>query len=147
MARPIKPRRIRKYPASNIYRPVKSSKAREVCEIGWDEFEALRLTDVEQLSQAEVAKMMNISRQSIQLMLQQARYKLTGALSKGQSIRIGGGSVQIHHCPYICNDCGHSFQVAATETEKLCPHCGSNATQCVSEEYCARFCRQAQTEE
>ena len=140
MARPIKPRNIRKFPASTTYRPVDLGERPNAYEIGFDEFEAMRLTDVEHLSQEEVAQMMNISRQSIQLMLQTAREKLTKALLEGQTILIGGGHINVYHCPYVCNDCQQNFMIKATDDERICPSCGSANTRCATNHMCAEHC-------
>lgn len=141
MARPTKPRSIRRFPASTTYQPLDQGARESAVEIGYDEFEALRLTDVEHMSQEEVAQMMDISRQSIQLMLQTAREKLTRALFEGQTILIGGGHIEVYHCPYICLDCHQSFSIPATDPTRDCPACGSANTRCNSDAFCALHCQ------
>ena len=140
MARPTKPRSIRRFPAANTYQPLNRGKQDHAVEIGHDEFEALRLTDVEHMSQEEVAQMMNISRQSIQLMLETARGKLTKALLEGHTILIGGGPIEIYHCPYVCHDCNQTFVVQATDENRNCPACGSTNTACSSKGFCSLHC-------
>lgn len=143
MARPTKPRNVRKFPASTTYQPTDLGERQVAYEIGFDEFEAMRLTDIEHLSQEEVAQMMNISRQSIQLMLQSAREKLTRALLEGQTILLGGGHIHIHHCPFVCNECNTSFMLKATEGRRICPNCGSDNTDCTSTHLCSQHCARA----
>lgn len=142
MARPTKPRSIRKFPAATTFQPSKSGSPDTVMEIGFDEFEAMRLSDVEHMSQEEVAQMMNVSRQSIQLMLQTAREKLTRALLDGQTISIGGGHVQIYHCPLVCQKCQYAFTKEATELPRVCPECGSDQIGCSSDDFCALHCQE-----
>jgi RNA polymerase sigma factor (sigma-70 family) len=52
------------------------------------ELEALRLVDVEGLSQEEVGKKMGVSRGTIWRLLQEARRKTASALSEGRRIDI-----------------------------------------------------------
>jgi predicted DNA-binding protein (UPF0251 family) len=53
-----------------------------------DEFEALRLADLEELYQEKAAGSMGVSRQSFALALKSARKKVAQALVEGQSLII-----------------------------------------------------------
>jgi predicted DNA-binding protein (UPF0251 family) len=53
-----------------------------------DEFEAIKLHDVDNLSQKEASKKMNISQPTFARILSGARKKLSKALVKGEEIRI-----------------------------------------------------------
>jgi predicted DNA-binding protein (UPF0251 family) len=66
--------------------------AENVVELSIDEFEAMRLKDVEGLSQVECAKHMEVSRQTFQLILEKARKTLIGAIVNGKMIHIAGGN-------------------------------------------------------
>jgi len=87
MARLKKQRIIEANPNIKVFCPqtLNPDKAEKV-EIGLDELEALRLTNIEQLSQEETASRMGISRQLVGLMLSSARKKITQALLEGKSI-------------------------------------------------------------
>jgi uncharacterized protein len=61
--------------------------------IGLDEFEALRLADLEGKYQEEAAQAMNISRQTFGRLIESARRKVAEALIGGKSIRLEGGNV------------------------------------------------------
>lgn len=56
-----------------------------------DELEALRLVDLEDLTQEEAAAQMGISRKTLWNDLQRARKKVVNALVNGYAIRIQGG--------------------------------------------------------
>ena len=56
-----------------------------------DELEALRLVDLEDLTQEEAAAMMGVSRKTLWNDLQRARKKVVNALVNGFAIRIEGG--------------------------------------------------------
>ncbi|MCD6248679.1 MAG: DUF134 domain-containing protein [Hadesarchaea archaeon] len=57
-----------------------------------DEFESVRLKDLEGLSQEEGAKQMGISQPTFHRILVSARRKIADALVNGKAIRIEGGS-------------------------------------------------------
>ena len=63
----------------------------EELELKVEELEAMRLKDIEGLSQEECAQQMEISRQTFQNILDLAREKIAKALVEGKAIRIGGG--------------------------------------------------------
>ena len=56
--------------------------------INLDEIEAMRLTDVEQLYQADAARHMGISRQTLGNILTRAHAKIADALLNGKALRI-----------------------------------------------------------
>ena len=57
-----------------------------------DEFEALRLSDLEELSQEKSAKKMGISQPTFNRLVSSARKKAVDAIVNGKAIRIEGGS-------------------------------------------------------
>ena len=56
-----------------------------------DEYEAVRLKDLEGLDQAECAAMMEISQPTFHRLVTSARKKIADALTHGKTIRIEGG--------------------------------------------------------
>jgi len=55
-----------------------------------DEFEAVRLADIEGLSQQEAAQQMRVSRQTFANILKSARKKITSALINGDALLLQG---------------------------------------------------------
>lgn len=96
MARPRKPRMVYQKPESDYFKPraVPLKDLREV-DITIDELEALRLSDLEQLSQAEAAARMDIHQSTFHRTLSRAREKLTDALVNGKAIKIHGGDYKM----------------------------------------------------
>jgi hypothetical protein len=60
-----------------------------------DEIEALRLTDLEGLYQADAAEKMNVSRQTLGRILESAHRKVADALVNGKALLIEGGTVEL----------------------------------------------------
>ena len=89
MARPIKQRCINCVPVANYYKPV-GIPMRDLDEIvlALDELEAMRLTDLEGLYQADAAERMGISRQTIGNILNSVHRKIADALLNGKALRI-----------------------------------------------------------
>jgi predicted DNA-binding protein (UPF0251 family) len=67
----------------------------EIVEVSLVEVEALRLTDVEGLTQEKAAERMGISRRSFWNDLTTARKKIAYALSNGCAIQIIGGNFRL----------------------------------------------------
>jgi predicted DNA-binding protein (UPF0251 family) len=58
-----------------------------------DEFEALRLADMEGMYQEQAAGKMNVSRPTFSRIVEQARRKVATALIQGKALRLEGGAV------------------------------------------------------
>jgi len=92
MTRPIKFRRVGFKPNVSYFKPagVPMAQLEEVV-LTMDEFEAIRLKDVEELDQVEAAEKMNISQPTFNRILGSARNKIADAIVNGKAIRIEGG--------------------------------------------------------
>jgi len=96
MPRPRHCRRVARLPQANYYKPrgIPLSVLQEVT-LTVDEFEAIRLTDLEGLYQANAAEKMNISRQTLGRILESAHKKIADALVNGKALLIKGGPIEI----------------------------------------------------
>ena len=63
--------------------------------LGLEEFEALRLSDVEGLDQSNASAQMGISRQTYGRVLSGARHTVAQALVQGMAVRIEGGNYRL----------------------------------------------------
>jgi len=101
--------------------------------LGIEEYEAVRLKDLEGLDQTECAEQMGLTRQTFQRVLQAARSKIAEALVHGRTIKIQGGNYVMKNREFECAKCGHRWEEApCTEGGKhgyeiACPKCGSEA--------------------
>jgi len=95
MARPLKPRLVCQAPEAVYFKP-RGIPLRELDEVvlGFDETEALRLADLEDLSHEEVGERMGVSRATVGRILKSARGKVAEALVRGKALRIAGGVTQ-----------------------------------------------------
>ncbi len=89
----------------------------------FDELEAVRLTDLEDLYQADAAVKMNISRQTLGNIVKSAHKKIAEALIKGKAIKIEGGTIEYMRKLYYCPSCESTFQ--GEENKENCPSCQS----------------------
>ncbi len=94
MARKKCLRHIEASPGTVYYKPagIRLVELEEVC-LELDEFEAVKLADLEELYQEEAAVKMNVSRQTFGRIITSARNKIADAIVNGKAIRIEGGSV------------------------------------------------------
>ncbi len=65
-----------------------------------DEFEAMRLADLDGLYQEQAAEKMKVSRPTFSRIIDAAHQKLADAIVHGKALRIEGGPVQLeaHRC-------------------------------------------------
>lgn len=114
----------------------------EEIQLKLEEVEAMRLKDIEKLSQEECAEKMHVSRQTFQLIIDEARRKVAKALTEGKAINIQGGNYTLNICKYVCKDCDHEFHEAYEKEIHVCPKCESKEVVCVNEgRFCMRGCR------
>jgi predicted DNA-binding protein (UPF0251 family) len=95
MPRPRNFRRVGCLPQANFYKPsgIPLSVLQHIT-LTVDEFEAIRLTDLEGLYQKQAAKKMNVSRQTLGRILESARKKIADALVNGKALSIEGGPIE-----------------------------------------------------
>ncbi len=104
----------------------------------------MRLKDIENLHQIECAKLMNISRQTFQLIIDSARKKVVTALIEGKSIHISGGNYITNSCNYVCHNCKSKFDLVYELDALKCPICGSENLECTSsDKSCKNACNQS----
>lgn len=94
--RPKKTRWIKCLPGERCFRPICKPliKAKSVF-LTMDEFEAVRLADLEGLKQIDAAKRLKISRPTFSRIVSSARNKIADGLVNIKAIRIEGGCCKI----------------------------------------------------
>lgn len=105
-----------------------------------EELEAMRLKDIEGLTQQECAERMEISRQTFQNIIDSARKKVAVALINGLSITIKGGYFKFPYCEIECRSCHAIYSVQYPQDRKVCPICNSSRVYCNNMHKCYRWC-------
>ncbi len=94
--RPKKTRWIKCSPGQRCFRPQGSIRRKlEGIILTIDEFEAMRLADLEGLTQAQVARQMKVHRSTVSRILANARRKISDALVNIKAIKVEGGCCKI----------------------------------------------------
>jgi predicted DNA-binding protein (UPF0251 family) len=142
MPRPIKWRRVENLPENNYFIPMGKPK----CEIREtilkvEELEAMRLKDIEGLTQEECAERMQVSRQTFQNIIDEARKKTATALINGNAINISGGNYTRNVCEFKCSSCDNIYEIKYEEDRHSCPKCGSAEVLCSKKSsFCSKGC-------
>lgn len=126
MPRPKCCRQVGAIPDKTCFQPkgTASSACPEEVLLNLDEYESLRLADLEGLYQEEAASRMQVSRQTFGRIVETARRKVADVLVNGKTLRIVGGPVSIKagettHCPR----CHQAMGLLNVKEGARCPHC------------------------
>ncbi len=93
MVRPKRMRRVWCEPKTNYFKPVGIPMKRlEEVNLTLDEFEAIRLADVENNTQIEAAKKINVSQPTFCRLIDTAYKKIADAIVNGKAIKVEGGN-------------------------------------------------------
>jgi predicted DNA-binding protein (UPF0251 family) len=96
MPRPQCPRMVRGRPGAMLFKPAGvPTLLLEEEVLTLDEFEAVRLADLEGLYQEQAAERMGISRATFGRILTAAHRKLAATLVQGRALRVEGGAVDM----------------------------------------------------
>jgi predicted DNA-binding protein (UPF0251 family) len=96
MPRPRLCRRIASAPNVVYFKPAGMPLADlEECIISLEEYEAVRLKDLEGLEQEDAARKMDISQPTFHRLILAARKKIADAIVNGKALRIDGGNYKI----------------------------------------------------
>lgn len=104
MPRPMKRRRVCSLPDNVSFGPLGKPGDQEEVRMTVDEYETIRLIDLEAFTQEAAAEQMNVGRTTVQAIYADARKKLADALVNGKLLTIDGGKYQL--CDYSEDFCG-----------------------------------------
>jgi len=129
MPRPRKCRKVCFLPESNLFGPLnRLNQGSEIIAMTVEEYETIRLIDLEGMMQEECAERMKVARTTVQRIYNDARKKLATSLVNGNMLKIEGGDYEL--CDgsmqiYGCGRCHRSrfeqnFIDHEIKGEKLC---------------------------
>ncbi|HWP80647.1 MAG TPA: DUF134 domain-containing protein [Candidatus Acidoferrum sp.] len=102
MPRPRKFRRVCSSPACTRFSPPDGRRGQ--VDMTVDEYEVIRLIDLEALTQEQCALQMGVARTTVQAIYAAARKKLARCIVEGRALVIGGGDVR--YCEHGGGACG-----------------------------------------
>ena len=106
MPRPKKCRRVCGVPPCAAFGPKDGAAPCESVPLALDEYETIRLIDLEGLQQEQAAQAMGVGRATVQAIYTSARRKLADCVVHGKLLDIGGGDVELcpgrEHCRRSC---------------------------------------------
>jgi predicted DNA-binding protein (UPF0251 family) len=116
MPRPIKWRKVCCMPECSRFGPLDApTDSDRVVVMTVDEYETIRLIDLEDLTQEACAGQMNIARSTVQGIYNDARKKLADSLVNGRVLWINGGEYRL--CDGQGTGCGRGCRWHALETD------------------------------
>lgn len=109
------------------YGPDTPAKQNEPVVLLYEEYEALRLCDYDQLNHVDAAEIMNVSRPTFTRIYASLRRKLAQAFVEGRPMSIEGGKVYFDSDWHYCKSCGCHFNNPQKDiTVETCALCGSS---------------------
>jgi len=107
MPRPRKWRNVCSLPENSLFGPLKASgPAGGMIVMTVDEYETIRLIDLEAMTQEECAKRMNVARTTVQRIYNDARMKVAESLVGGNILKIEGGDIKLCDGSVQLQGCG-----------------------------------------
>ncbi len=91
MPRPRKQKLICGMPECNVFGPCGGACRGEPVYMSLEEYETIRLIDLENMDQSQCAVVMGVARSTVQRLYTDARRKLADCLVSGRMLHIGGG--------------------------------------------------------
>lgn len=104
----------------SVYGP--KNRAQQVV-LFFEEYEAIKLLDYDNLTQEEAAVFMDVSRPTMTRVYESARNKVAQAMVEGKDLVIRGGNFQFDEGWFCCNSCKAKFNRAKEDED--CPVCRS----------------------
>ena len=95
MARPRKSRKVCHFPQSLAFAPAAHGVGEDAVVLTVDEYETIRLIDLEDFSQEACGEWMGIARTTVQMIYTSARKKLAQMLVEGRPLEIAGGDYRL----------------------------------------------------
>lgn len=101
----------------------------------YEEYESIRLSDYDGLTQEQAAEKMNVSRPTFTRIYEKARRSIAQAFVEGKAIIIEGGDFHSDDHWYRCEDCRHI--TVTPEAADSCTYCYSKKLQRLDKGCCS----------
>lgn len=124
-----RPKRLRKVVAPPSFKGFKPygcvKKKQKVCELFYEEYEAIKLADYDSLNQQEAAEVMGVSRPTFARIYTSARQKMAIALVEAREIKTAFGHAFFDKDWFQCKQCHSKFNIPKEVDHQHCPLCHS----------------------
>ena len=97
MPRPRKNKKVCCLPFSNLYGSKGIKSEGDIIVMTVEEYESIRLIDLEGLTQEECAERMQVARATVQSIYKDAKYKVAESLVNGNTLKIEGGDYKLYN--------------------------------------------------
>ena len=133
MPRPPRCRRICGVPQVDTFCPNGCENTEPIL-LTLDEYEVIRLVDLEQQTHEQCAAQMDISRSTVQEIYESARRKIAACLVHGKPLHITGGNYRICGGQKAAH-CGHCCRIQRANREKSGKTCKGNSIMKIAVAY------------
>lgn len=106
MPRPRKRRRVCGLPDFKEYGPIDFKDNEGIVTMTVEEYEAIRLIDLEEMDQEHCAEKMNVARSTVQRIYNDARKKVADSIVNGKFLKIEGGDYKVCEDDLTRTGCG-----------------------------------------
>lgn len=124
-------RRLRKVvtpPGFQGYKPFGTNRgSKEIIELNYEEYEAIKLADYDRLTHLEASKLMAVSRATFARIYDSARKKIAKALVEVATIKSVFGNAVLGKNWFLCLDCASRFTIPTPAFKHICPLCSSKS--------------------
>lgn len=126
MSRPKRLRKVVAPPNFKGYKPYGIiAKTNDFIELLYEEYEAIKLADYDNMNHKEASELMGISRATFARIYDNARKKIAQALVETKEIKAVYGNAVLDKNWLVCNDCQARFTIPSNITKQECPICAS----------------------
>lgn len=127
MPRTKTPRKLSSIPSVKGFMPYgpEVDKQAEAVVLPYEEYEAFKLCDYDNLNHLEAAQFMQVSRPTFTRIYAAARNKIARAMAEGRPLKLEGGHGYLENNWMECKRCGCYFNQPEPEfRNESCPLCG-----------------------
>ena len=128
MVRPKKYRYVGKEPIIDYFKP-RGIPIKDLQEINLtkEEYESVRLKEIENYDQKKCAELMNVSQPTYSRILDSARKKIADAIINGKALKIEGGVFKLVKRNFNCFKCTYDWEIKfGIGRPQICPKCKSS---------------------
>lgn len=106
-------------------------KSSDAVELFYEEYEALKLSDYDNMHHLDASKLMGVSRPTFARIYESARQKIAKALVESKEIKTIYGNAVMDENWYVCNQCHARFTIPQKKETQRCPICKSGDTNSI----------------